>query len=154
MTLAIVPVREKKNDEGTKWLSVFAKEETDYYICPDGWSWDSTEEPPLNPNYRGELDLHLSNRNMRDVMRALGYELPEDGGVFPIDEMISRATDWLKRNIDKASDETRTVTTKGARGAEFVDVGHRRGYLNERIHNIAIIVREGKERGATHVTIG
>ena len=154
MTLAFVPVRETKKDEGMEWTSVFLNAETDYYIYPDGWSWDRTDEPPLNPDYRGDLDLHLSNRNMRDVMRALGYELPEGGGVLPIDEVIGRATQWLKRNIDKSSIGTRTITTKCAGGAEFVDVGRRRGYLNERIHNIATIAREGKERGATHIAIG
>ena len=47
-------------------------------------------DPKPNPDYKPELDLTLSNANMRQVFDELGYPTDlEDVPPFPIDEFIA-----------------------------------------------------------------
>lgn len=154
MSCDLVPVRECRLGARVSWRSVFDGAETSYYDLPPGWSWSSLEEPPLNPDFRADLVMNLSNENMRRVVEAMGYELDEDGLVAPISEFCARGTQWLRQHLDKPSESVADVVGRGTRGAVTVSAGMRRGYLNEVVLRAVRIAREGKRRGATHVFIG
>ncbi|MAV94214.1 MAG: hypothetical protein CMA31_00830 [Euryarchaeota archaeon] len=110
--------------------------------------WPYDKEPPENPEYKPDLDMHLSNSNMRQVMDELGYDTE---GNIPVDEFIGRSTQWLKKAIGKPSAEEPTTVDKSGGGATMISGGKREGYFNDAIMRMNKIARIGKENGATHV---
>ena len=109
----------------------------------------SDEEPPANPDYDEDLDLNLSNHNMRQVFDEPGYGNPDDS--ISIDEFIGKTTQWLKQHIGKRSKEEPTTVDKSGGGATMISGGLPEGYFNRVIMRMNSIARTGKERGATHV---
>lgn len=104
-------------------------------------------EPKLNPDYKPELDLTLANANMRQVMDELGYTTDlEDASPFPIDEFISKTTQWLQKAIDKPSPEE-----EPQQDGNIISGGKPQGYYNQVIKQMNHIARVGKQNGATHV---
>ena len=128
-------------DSGSRYGDDFYKN-SDKYMYGD-------EEPPENPDYDPDLDLNLSNSNMREVFDELGFGDPDSN--VPIDEFIAFTTQWLKRHIGKRSAEEPTTVDKSGGGATMIGGGKREGYFNEVIMMMNQIARTGKERGATHV---
>ncbi len=109
-------------------------------------------EPKANPNYKPELDLTLSNANMRDVFAELGYPTDlEEQSPFPIDEFIAKTTQWLQKHIDKRSKEEPTTVDKNPNGPTMIRGGKPEGYYNQAIMQMNSIARTGKQNGATHV---
>ena len=70
---------------------------------------------------------------------------------IPIDEVIGRSTQWLKKAIGKPSPEEPTTVDKSGGGATMISGGKREGYFNDVIMGMNKIARIGKENGATHV---
>ena len=109
-------------------------------------------EPKANPNYKPELDLTLSNANMRDVFAELGYPTDlEEQSPFPIDEFIAKTTQWLQNHIDKRSKEEPTTVDNNPNGPTMIRGGKPEGYYNQAIMQMNSIARTGKQNGATHV---
>jgi len=109
-------------------------------------------DPKPNPNYKPELDLTLSNANMRDVFAELGYPTDlEEQSPFPIDEFIAKTTQWLQKHIDKRSKEEPTTVDKNPNGPTMIRGGKPEGYYNQAIMQMNSIARTGKQNGATHV---
>tara|TARA_X000000950_G_scaffold54100_1_gene64603 strand:- start:3155 stop:3643 length:489 start_codon:yes stop_codon:yes gene_type:complete len=123
----------------------------DFYKDPDKYMGDD-EEAVRNPNYKPELDLTLSNANMREVFAELGYPTDlEDRPPLPIDEFIGRTTQWLKKAIGKPSPEQKPDIVKQRYGATMISGGKPEGYFNRAIKDMNHIARVGKQNGATHV---
>lgn len=151
MSCELVPVRYREDGVRPSFESVFRPEETDYYLYPDGWKWRSLQEPPRNPNYRDDLTLRGSALELARVIRDLGYELDTGGTSVPINEFLSVATQWLRRNIAHRS----AAISKGfVVNGQTVTGGVDQGYLSRQILKASIIAREGRHRGATHVFVG
>ena len=109
-------------------------------------------DPKPNPDYKPELDLTLSNANMRQVFDELGYPTDlEDVPPFPIDEFIARTTQWLQKAIGKPSPEQKPDIVKQPYGATMISGGKPEGYFNRIIKRMNEIARTGKAKGATHV---
>jgi hypothetical protein len=109
-------------------------------------------DPKPNPDYKPELDLTLSNANMRQVMDELGYPTDlEDVAPFPIDEFIAKTTQWLQKAIGKPSPEQKPDIVKQPYGATMISGGKPEGYFNRIIKRMNEIARTGKAKGATHV---
>ena len=98
----------------------------------------------INPKYKEEHDLHLSNMSAYDVFDVIGYDA--DSGSVPIDEFIAKTTQWLQQNIGKPSQE-QPATQDG----NIISGGRPAGYYNRVIKQINSIARDGKAMGATHV---
>ena len=112
------------------------------------------KDPIDNPDYKPELDLTLSNANMRQVMDELGYPTDlEDSPPFPIDEFIARTTQWLQKNLGKPSKEEPTQVDKTPDGPTIYSGGKSEGYYNRIIKRMNEIARDGKAMGATHVGV-
>lgn len=123
----------------------------DFYKDPDKYDGDD-DESALNPNYKPELDLTLSNASMREVFHELGYPTDlEDRAPFPVDEFIARTTQWLQKNIGKLSPEQPTQVAKTPHGATMISGGRPEGYFNRVVKQMNQIARTGKQNGATHV---
>jgi hypothetical protein len=79
------------------------------WVFPHEWMHhgDYDDDDNFTPNhaYREDLNLNLSNGNMRDVFGTLGFAFDDGFIVVPIDEFIGRATAWLKQQIGKLSAE-------------------------------------------------
>ena len=104
-------------------------------------------DPKPNPDYKPELDLTLSNANMRQVFDELGYPTDlEDVPPFPIDEFIAKTTQWLQKAIGKPSPEE-----KPQQDGNIISGGKPEGYYNQVIKSMNHIARVGKQNGATHV---
>jgi len=128
-------------------------DETRRFIIPDGPSFKWTPEVDIeqfaNPDYRPELEINLSNCNMCMVLRdTLGLNGDSSEGFFvEIDVFINLATNWLKRNFGKQSAEVEST-----QDGRVVECGRREGYENQAIHRMVKVAREGRERGATHIS--
>tara|TARA_B100000941_G_C28459182_1_gene529718 strand:+ start:277 stop:726 length:450 start_codon:yes stop_codon:yes gene_type:complete len=109
-------------------------------------------DPKPNPDYKPELDLTLSNANMRQVMDELGYPTDlEDVAPFPIDEFIAKTTQWLQKAIGKPSPEEKPTIDQNPGGVAMIRGGKPEGYYNQVIKSMNHIARVGKQEGATHV---
>ncbi len=109
-------------------------------------------DPKPNPDYKPELDLTLSNANMRQVMDELGYPTDlEDAAPFPIDEFIAKTTQWLQKAIGKPSPEEKPTIDQNPGGVAMISGGKPEGYYNQIIKSMNHIARIGKQEGATHV---
>lgn len=160
----------KYDEEKKYWTFVFPEEWSDYYdraseeeLFKKG---DYQTEPKKNPNYRNDLDLTLSNANMRDVLEELGFD--REGGNIDIDRFIKVATKWLNTHGESGEVPTTvsrsqrgTVVTKdesgmsriqpGGMGPTMYNVGRPAGYMNNAIERMLKIAVEGKKHGATVV---
>lgn len=112
-------------------------------------------------------DINLSNANMYSLMRnTLGFKGDEAGFHIPIDEFIQTASKWYMRNsepepaipssIEHGEMRNRTDSQTGqsriGRGATIINQGKREGYSQEKVLSMIEIAKEGKEKGATHVS--
>jgi hypothetical protein len=144
----------EKKDDGTYWVSDTDSGDRyapDFYKNLDKYTYGD-EEAPMNPDYKEELDLSLSNASMREVFATLGYPTDlEDRSPFPIDEFIARTTQWLQKAIGKPSPEQKPDIVKQPYGATMISGGKPEGYFNRIIKRMNEIARTGKAKGATHV---
>lgn len=163
-SMDLAPVTKKKHKKFPQgvWSSAFPNDWTQYYDIDEVqrqgktfMDYEYPDEPPKNPNFREDLELNLSNANMVHIMSdVLGF--PGDsreGFLIPINEFIARATQWLQRSVGKLSSEVPTEITKGEGGPTMIDVGRREGYENQNILQAVKIAREGKQMGATHISV-
>jgi hypothetical protein len=96
-------------------------------------------------NEDADDDLNLSNANARLVLRSLGIEPdPEYCGQLPIDTFLKVCRGWLRRNIGNPSLEIETIVE-----GNFIDCGIGAGYINRRVHALAVLAHKGREAGAT-----
>jgi hypothetical protein len=102
-----------------------------------------------NPRYRPELDINLSNVNAAAVAAALGWHIVDSYLEVPIDQAIAACTDYLQRHIGRRSPELPARIIAG--NPRFIDCGRREGYIEHQVHRIALMLREAKARGATHL---
>lgn len=154
-----------------EWTSDVDKAKVDYARYHSDFDY----EPPENPNYRPDLDLNLSNRNMFYVMTdVLGFPIEEGdyGYHIPIDIFLTKAQIWLQKQVGQTTPEfpsqqtqrgfKREVTTDpetgvptisgSSKGARMIDVGRREGYDEQTIMRMVKIASLGREMGATYVT--
>lgn len=113
---------------------------------------DDDGPPPKNPNFKSWTAFNLSNDNAHRFMEALGYQA-DNHYLIPINEFIARITQWLKKNVGKPSGAVEPVETTFQGGAKIIDGGLPEGYLNKRMLQAAKIAREGKNLGATHISV-
>jgi hypothetical protein len=92
-------------------------------------------------------DVNMSNTNASLVMRSLGLSLdPEWCGQLPIDIFLNICRAWLRQNLGNPSLEIETVVD-----GNFIDCGVGAGYINRRVHELALMAHRGREAGATDV---
>jgi hypothetical protein len=92
-------------------------------------------------------DVNLSNSNGRLVLRSLGIEPdPELCGQLPIVTFLNICRSWLRSNFGTPSLEIETVVD-----GNFIDCGIGEGYINRRVHELAVMAHKGREAGATDI---
>ena len=101
-----------------------------------------------------DLDINVSNGNACDILVALGLSPREQGGELRIDEFINRCRNWLRANIGKPGREIEPSVDAEPGRATFIDCGRREGYLNEKLHALAVMAERGREQGATLISWG
>ena len=182
-SMDLTPVAQQEHPKfGKVWMSVIPDELTDYYdrnemtrMDKNFDDFDGPEEPPKNPKYDPDYMLNLSTVMMIKVMKdTLGFSGDSsEGFLIPIDEFIARASQWLRQNFNKPSAEipTQEIPRKNEvgfafdtelgteriqtnkRGPRMVMGGRREGYFNDVIFKMVKLAKEGKQMGATHISV-
>ena len=141
-----------KKDERGYWMPVTG-DQPHFQDIVYGKDFDRSGKDPydyVNPNYKEEHDLHLSNMSAYDVFDTIGYDTDQ---TIPIDEFIARTTQWLQKNLGKPSKEEPRQVDKTPGGPTIYSGGKSEGYYNRIIKRMNEIARDGKAMGATHVGV-
>src|SRR5262245_23824028 len=116
-----------------EWMTV-----TFYAACLKG----KTLEPV------GGLDAAptLSNRNALLILDTLGIDTGDDcTGWMDIGPALGIMRSWLHAHVNRPSAARETRVMGGGGRATVIDCGVDAGYVNRRIHEIAVMLAAGKE---------
>lgn len=128
---------------------VFSSEETSEYLR----ATKDCDEPLVdNPAYRPEFDINLANGNANFVLSQLGYKIEDSFFKAPIDEFIERLDAVMGNSGGSMSPAIPSSKYRAGGGATIIHCGLQDGYLERTFARIAVMVREGKARGATMVS--
>ena len=105
------------------------------------------------------VDFHtapsFSNGNALLVLEMLGIDPGESyAGSMEIDPALGIMRGWLRAHINRPSAALAARVKRSAGHATIVDCGVEDGYVNRRVHEIAIMLAAGKVAGATHFCWG
>lgn len=98
------------------------------------------------------FDINMCNANALDVLEALGFpDMSVSDEPVPIEEFLERTTRALRGSIDRPS-PTREVRTNRTDYGMAIIIGSRaEGYVQKRLHELAVMARESRAMGATHI---
>jgi hypothetical protein len=98
------------------------------------------------------FSINMCNSNALDVLESLGYpEMSTCESPVPIEVFLERVTAALRRSIDRPSPVLETRTTRTDLGMVIIIGGRVEGYIQKRLHQLAIMARECRDAGATHI---
>ena len=137
----------KKDPQKGYWMMVTG-DESQYQDDVYKHDFKGDHKDFVNPKYKEEHDLHLSNMSWYDIFDAIGYDVDDN---IPIDEFIARTTQWLQKHIGKPSKEVPDQVDQNPGGPTMIGGGKPEGYYNRVIKQMNQIARDGKAMGATHV---
>ena len=106
-----------------------------------------------NPEYRPNLDLNATERNMRVVFTAMGIPIEDGCLLLEINQFIGIATNWLQRHIGKIVAGFNGTVSQESNKVVVIDGGLPDGYVNAQIRKMVHIAQEGKKLGATHISL-
>ena len=122
------------------------------YSAPDAsgqfWRWpDACQHDPER------FTLELNDRNAADVLARLGY--PDETWLddpLPIGEFAALVRTALRRSLGKRSPALATQDLSPIRaGMSISDCGREEGYVERRLHDLAMLAVRAREAGATHI---
>lgn len=92
--------------------------------------------------------FNVSNSNAGLLLSSLGLDAGEDlCGECRIEVFINLCRAWLKANLNR-----RSLEIQASRDGNFIDCGVRPGYVNERLHELAILATAARDgEGATSI---
>jgi hypothetical protein len=146
MTMQFSALKSPTPEVSASAMRVF-RDELHERLYPGGWHPEAEGIP--NPRYRPDLDINLSNANAAAVAAALGWHIVHGYLEVPIDQAIAACTAYLQQHIGRRSPELPARIIAG--NPRFIDCGRREGYIEHQVHRIALMLREAKARGATHL---
>ena len=177
------PLVEMKLDEGVDFWAVKNKGATEKH--PLG-VWASVFPREMlrygDPQYREELDLHLTVSTVEKVLEdMLGLKRGPHGWLMPIEKFLMTARTYLAGGEESPEEETweqepwedwedpqmkrgwtarpgsnvvqMQPKTEPRRGARIVHVGKPEGYYDDVLRQMIAIAEEGKKHGATHIDV-
>ncbi|MDD4937336.1 MAG: hypothetical protein PHT60_16355 [Acidiphilium sp.] len=101
------------------------------------------------------FSINMCNANALDVLERLGYpDMSVSDEPVPIEEFLERTTQALRRSIDRPSPALETRTCQTGYGMAIIIGGRQEGYVEKRLHQLAIMARECRDLGATHLGWG
>jgi len=86
-----------------------------------------------------------------DIQLALGLSPEPDGGPFPLGSFAGLVTAALRRHLGQRSPERAPCAETGEGRATIVFLGWRKGYIEERLGDLARLIQRGRAAGATHI---
>lgn len=95
----------------------------------------------------------FANANAADILAELGLG-PDLFGGAPICAFASLVTVALRGRLGRRSPKIRARTYAGGGGATITDLGRPEGYLERRLHDLALLTQRGRAAGATHICWG
>lgn len=98
--------------------------------------------------------FELSNANASDLLSILGFEDLWSAPPEPIAAFLGRLTAALRNSTGRPSVEIPVTVDQAPGRLTVFDCGRVEGYLNRRLHELAILVQQSREAGATHVGWG
>lgn len=98
------------------------------------------------------FSINMCNSNALDVLESLGYpEMSESDTPIPIEVFLERVTAALRRSIDRPSPAIETHAVHSATSMSIIVGGRVEGYVQKRLHQLAVMARECRDAGATHI---
>jgi hypothetical protein len=98
--------------------------------------------------------FELSNANASDLLAILGFEDLWSAPPQPIAVFLGHLTTALQKSSGRPSVEIPVTVDQAPGRLTVIDCGRAEGYLNRRLHQLAILVQQSKEAGTTHVGWG
>lgn len=98
------------------------------------------------------FDINMCNANALDVLGQIGFPDQSVSDVpVPIEDFLDRVTKALRGQIDRPSPplESRAVST--GYGMAIIIGARQEGYVGKRLHQIALMARQSRDAGATHI---
>lgn len=128
MGMGFHPVTLKASKDGIECEWVFPKEWQDMFNCSEDFDPAKTER---NPDYRADLDMHLSYGNARTMLQNLCLPMDDYTMLEPI-ETVVQACNRILSGTSLVSESMAVMF----------------GYAQRLKH----IAEEGKKMGATHIS--
>jgi len=98
------------------------------------------------------FSINMCNANALDVLEKLGFPETSVSDVpVPIDDFLDRTTRALRGSIDRPSPAMEVRTSQTDYGMVFIIGGRVEGYVQKRLHQLAVMARESRANGATHI---
>jgi hypothetical protein len=98
------------------------------------------------------FSINMCNANALDVLEQLGFPETSVSDVpVPIDDFLDRTTRALRGSIDRPSPAMEVRTSQTGYGMAIIIGGRVEGYVQKRLHQLAVMARESRAIGATHI---
>lgn len=98
------------------------------------------------------FDINMCNSNALDVLEGLGFpDMSVSDVPVPIEEFLDRTTRALRGSIDRPSPALEVRTNRTDYGMAIIIGSRPEGYVQKRLHQLAVMARESRAKGATHI---
>ncbi|MDD2878362.1 MAG: hypothetical protein PHT60_13885 [Acidiphilium sp.] len=98
------------------------------------------------------FDINMCNANALDVLEALGFPNMSVSDVpIPIEDFLDRTTRALRGSIDRPSPAMEVRSSQTGYGMAIIIGRRAEGYIQKRLHQLAVMTRESRSNGATHI---
>ncbi|MCW8309355.1 hypothetical protein AruPA_20235 [Acidiphilium sp. PA] len=98
------------------------------------------------------FDINMCNANALDVLEALGYpDMSVSDEPVSIELFLDRTTRALRGAIDRPSPAQEIRTSNTDYGMAIIIGARTEGYVQKRLHQLAVMARESRANGATHI---
>ncbi len=96
--------------------------------------------------------VNMCNSNALDVLEQIGFpDMSVSDEPIAIERFLDRITTALRKSIDRPSPAIETRTTRIDCGMAIIIGGRSEGYVGKRLHQIALMARQSRNVGATHI---
>jgi hypothetical protein len=108
--------------------------------------------PPACDTDDERFDINMCNANALDVLEELGFpDQSTSDEPVPIEDFLERITRALRGQIDRPSPPLETRTVRTGYGMAIIIGARQEGYVGKRLHQIALMARQSRDAGATHI---
>lgn len=98
------------------------------------------------------FSINMCNANALDVLAALGFpDMSVSDAPVPIEDFLDRTTRALRGSIDRPSPAMEVRTSQTGYGMAIIIGARTEGYVQKRLHQLAVMARESRANGATHI---
>ncbi|MGO9234439.1 MAG: hypothetical protein ACLP4V_10335 [Methylocella sp.] len=110
--------------------------------------------PPKARQDPDAFSLSLSSSNGMDLLEALGLTSSYSTEPLPLTAFANLVTEALRRHLDHRSPELPTMVEQEPGKMTITHLGRPEGYIEQRLSELAALLRRSRDTGATHIGWG